>query len=174
MEDKWKILHIPESIHKIENREKNMWYCHTLPITENKMEITCIFIWFSFNTDNFWKMNKYSATGKVLGNAAGRLNYLPQIFHASHYDWKIGRFSYYSWQAQNTLENRVIFQKIFYMAWLCLWRCNYFLHTSSIQDNLWKIWIFSADFLPVEDTDIFCMSANIFDRGKHFLSSILK
>ncbi|SRR5258708_23401625 len=46
MEDKWKILGIPESIPQ--NR-KQRGYCHALPITENKMEITCIFIQFSDN-----------------------------------------------------------------------------------------------------------------------------
>ena len=138
-----------------------MWYCHTLPIMENKMEITCIFIQFSFNTDNFWKIDKYSATGKVLGNTAGRLIHIPQVFHASHYDRKIGRFSYCSRHAPNTLENRVIFQNIFYMAWLCLWRWNYFLH------------IFFHTRQSVEDMNIFCSFSSSW-RYRYFLHVCLE
>ena len=138
-----------------------MRYCHTLPIMENKMEITCIFIQFSFNMDNFWKIDKYSATGKVLGNTAGRLIHIPQVFHASHYDRKIGRFSYCSRHAPNTLENRVIFQNIFYTAWLCLRRCNRFLH------------IFFHTRQSVEDMDIFCSFSSSW-RYRYFLRVCLE
>ena len=120
------------------------------------MEITCIFIWFSFNTDNFWKIDKYLATGKSAQKCCRKIELsstnLPCLLPLWLEDWQV--FLLFLACTKHIRKQGYIPKHILHGLIMSL-----------------KMQLFSAH-LPYKTIcgryGYFCMSANTFDRVEAF------